>query len=478
MEQKQINISPSISPFSSITAPIHEDCTEVCSAIHRNLHLRVAQMILRSRLLTHLRYPRPYCIGTKIEANNNIENASMSSYIMNNKWFNLDLDDDPDIKGAIKEKLNYSDNFSIDIYLEWDEGTSVYIEPPKEAELKPVSIVQKRILLETWSLTISNAPKKKMESIDLHYKKMVVLIRGLHSLLRLLPSYRLCRMLKKGGGRGGLRISYSLYNREIASQKEFLPLSESILQEGISEVATNYSLPKLLTHHGEIGIEVSYRNNCRFQTKPTQNIIKNKMFEEVNQREDPKSLSFETIDSHNLLQTLSPRNSPQVNHSIKKRTPSLSESPKFQDPPVGNHDEGDKRSLLPQIKQQLPQPHSQFPQQSQPTQPIIPNSFHRSKSSTSSNDISIFVRQLEALKYAIDEDDIESGEDFIGEEIWERYQKLRERIDKLNHERNSSITPIKEEGAELGGEASNTKYVGDEEEILFPFQEEENTDKF
>src|SRR5258708_33211176 len=118
MEQKQFNISTSISPFSSITTPIHEDCTEVCSAIHRNLHLRVAQMILRSRLLTHLRYPRPYCIGTKIEANNNnVENATMSSYIMNNKWFNLDLDDDPDIKGAIKEKLNYSDNFSIDIYL-------------------------------------------------------------------------------------------------------------------------------------------------------------------------------------------------------------------------------------------------------------------------------------------------------------------------------------------------------------------------
>jgi hypothetical protein len=477
MEQQQFNIKLSDSPFSSISYPLHEDCTEVCSAIHRNLHIRVAQMILHSRLLTHLRYPRPYSIGTKITAVNNIEKASTSSSLMNNKWFNLDLDDDPDIRGIIKEKLSHSANFSIDIYLEWDDCIQVYIEPPKESELKLISILQNRILLETWSLTMSNPPKNERESIDLHYKKMVVMIRGLHSLLRLLPSYRLCRLLKKGNKGDGLRISYSLYNKETIITKDFLPLSESILQEGIREVASIYSLPKLHTNHGEIKIEVNYRNNCKFQTKSTQNVIKNRMIEGVNQRDDPKSLSFETIDSHNPLQNLL-GNSPQNNLSIRKKTPSGSDlkSSKFQNPITGSQQEAgvDRKTLSPTTIQHL---HMQA--QSQPAQPIIPSSFHRSKSSTSSNDISIFVRQLEALKYTIDEDDSAEEGEYTGEDIWKRYQNLKEKIEKVSQERNCSITPIKEEERDDDsvGDSSGKKYEEDDE-LLFPFQEEENIDKF
>jgi hypothetical protein len=449
MVHLQNNSDVTSSLFSSISGSIHEGCTEECSAIHRNLPLRIVQMILHSRLLTHLRYPRPYCIGN--EANNHNESATFAN---SNKWFNLDMDDDPEIKGTIKEKLAEIEDFLMDIYLEWDEGTPIYIEPPKNpSELKPISISQNRILLENWTFSLSSTARAIDEGIDVYYKKMVVLIRGLHSLLRLLPSYRLCRTLKKDGSEGGLRISYSIRSKEFPPVEEHLPLAESILQEGISEVASTYSLPRLATCHGELEIEVNYRNNCKFQIKPTQPIIGNLVLRESAQREEPpKSCSFETIESHNLLS----RNSPQLHYSIKKMSLEKSEE-KHQEQLVG------KASLPADLQQQ-----------SQPLPPVIPSSFHRSKSSTSSNDISIFVRQLEALKYIIEEDDLEGDEDLVIEgDIWIKYQTVRERIDGMNLEKNLPITPIKEEGRdEIQEEEANKRRTEDEEETLFPFHDE------
>ncbi|KAJ3412776.1 autophagy protein 13 [Chytridiales sp. JEL 0842] len=272
--------------------------------------------------------------------------------VKSNKWFNLET---PDVE-PLRSELKYwraqvvapspSSNTSpisaqsqsasggappsppppliIDLYLDISDLTSSHVLLLKDEislrrqkigsehlqALDPAAggvVKKKRILLETWQLTLSHPVPNPPPEVPIMYKKCAMFFRSLYSFTRILPAFRLFRKLKKAlGPTTPLKIGYRL------STSRFMPLDEAGLdllhssgdmRRGISE----YSFGGIDTSHGVFNLHVTYRTECDFTVDETEPLLNSKFVDMDDQFFAPKSFDANDMSHASLSQSLPQR---------------------------------------------------------------------------------------------------------------------------------------------------------------------------
>lgn len=369
--------------------------------------VKIAEMILVSRLVTHLRYPSPYSISSNMEGEE--------------RWLGLEMEEDAALRAEIESRI--ANSFTLDIFLQLPDnsntGVEIQLESQVDGNLKPFK--RQKILLETWRLK-STSPSKT---------RMCYFIRGLHCLLRLLPCYRLCRSLRKAGNT--VLITFQFRNVDGVADPEAVGLEESILDEGITEVSSTYDMPDI----EGVKLSVQYRTNCRFQIKSQLPVISVQSPKE-------RAYSFETVHSLQPEQPLGTalKKAPSANE-LSATPPSIITTQRrtsYPPPPLGSS-----------LKRQSAMGKSQ--------------SSEKPQSRNRSVDLTSVVRSLEMLRYA--EHPVLATKNQLPaqgyEELIQRYNRLKERI----QQRNSvslirSTSPIQEDDVPMEKDV-------EELEDIFPF---------
>lgn len=347
--------------------------------------IRIAEVILYSRLTTHLRYPSPYSISGGEE-----------------RWLGLEMDEDAALRSEIERSLDDSGadgrrSFTLDIYLQLSKESStpsdvdIRLESQVDGSLKPFQ--REKILLETWRMELQHEHKSKMQ--------LSSFVRALHCLLRLLPCYRLCRSLRKAGSSNVL-ITFQFRKLHGGNANEAVSLEESILNEGITEVSSDYTLPEV-----NVGrVSVQYRTNCRFHVQSRQSIQMQKSPKE-------RAFSFETVPS---LQPEQP---------LLRKVPSINQLPQLPNSISTNNE-------IPPVERRTSYP------------PLSVGSSLKKTTLPSRNrsvDLTSVVRSLEMLRY-VEHPTMMPGRNRLPaqshEELRERYKQLK------NRNMTRSTSPIQE----------------------------------
>ncbi|CAO3666720.1 unnamed protein product [Rhizopus microsporus] len=119
----------------------------------------------------------------------------------------------------------------------------------------------KRILIESWKLS-NYSSEPNMNSIDLD-KRVVLLFRVLHSLVRLLPSHNLHKRLKRNGNKNAF-ISYKLLVDQHMTRKDDIFLDKLLYKK---EKIDSFDFQEILTPFGTLKLQVSYREHCPLDIK-------------------------------------------------------------------------------------------------------------------------------------------------------------------------------------------------------------------
>eukprot|EP01103_Thecamoeba_quadrilineata_P010990 TRINITY_DN251_c1_g1_i1.p1 TRINITY_DN251_c1_g1~~TRINITY_DN251_c1_g1_i1.p1 ORF type:complete len:641 (-),score=93.24 TRINITY_DN251_c1_g1_i1:60-1982(-) len=171
------------------------------------------------------------------------------------KWFNLETDDITSISEQLQHLSNNNilKNISIEIYFNQQHNPlAAYSLPDKHS-----------ILLERWRISydpIAN-PVGAIEPATV-YKRAVVLIRSLYSLLRILPSNRLSRRIHKTEPLES-HISYTIHSQDSKSQ--------------FNNQVSEFKFGALTSPYGILTSSVQYRNTCDFDLKSPSVVINSKM---------------------------------------------------------------------------------------------------------------------------------------------------------------------------------------------------------
>ncbi|KAJ3076437.1 autophagy protein 13 [Podochytrium sp. JEL0797] len=214
-----------------------------------------------------------------------------------NKWFNIDTPDHDPLRSELKFwksmiatpsapiqpmildiYLDISDLYDSDqlqlmlrdqVSMRWHRisfqslcGTS--FDPITGAEF---DVKKKRILLESWQLTLLQPPPTFPPDTPVMYKKCVMFFRSLYSHVRLLPAHRLFRKLAKSNPASTtespmLKIGYRL------SSSRAMPVDEAGLDQLHTKDSRNgmgeYNFGSLETSIGTVSLHVMYRTECDF----------------------------------------------------------------------------------------------------------------------------------------------------------------------------------------------------------------------
>src|ERR1700733_9630173 len=102
------------------------------------------------------------------------------------------------------------------------------------------------------------------------YQRAIILCRSVYSILRQLPGYRMFQSLRKQ--KPHIPHPLSMFVRiskgnETSLGDGEIGLEKSILQEGAFEPTSKCVLAPFYTPHGALCVDVTYRNQCRFEVE-------------------------------------------------------------------------------------------------------------------------------------------------------------------------------------------------------------------
>ncbi|KAJ3409497.1 autophagy protein 13 [Chytriomyces hyalinus] len=217
-----------------------------------------------------------------------------------NRWFNLNTPELEPLRSEVKywkrlvsmnqsRPLNQMQPLILDIYLDLSD-TSVYPnnnnpqrsylvikdeETMRKQRINPDLLVgvsvdpitgsafdvrKKRILLESWQLTLLSSPPTNPPDVSIIYRNMTMFFRSLFLYTRLLPAHKVCKRYSKQPSK--LKVGYRLTSSRV------MPLDEVGLDQlhlrdahiGIAE----YNFGALETTLGKLSVHVMYRVECDF----------------------------------------------------------------------------------------------------------------------------------------------------------------------------------------------------------------------
>ncbi|ORZ12262.1 autophagy-related protein 13-domain-containing protein [Absidia repens] len=280
--QSSISSSPPLPSPATSSAPLPPSSSTSArnsklDHIIQNFYTKTAQLIIQARFASD---------GLQSQKDRHRESKKL------NKWFNIATEDIDLLRDELKYWRALATQSSneepppmiINIYLDTSklsqEQALIVVDDTLRRNRVDLNASQadtgaygiKRILIESWVLTL-NHPLPDF-SVDLPnlYKRSIVFFRSLHSLVRLLPAYNLYRRQRKFNDDRDISIGYQFSSRN-APQHDEIPLDTSILDGDARNPTKSYTFTDITTPLGTFKLKVNYRRNCDFKVDDSEKDI-------------------------------------------------------------------------------------------------------------------------------------------------------------------------------------------------------------
>lgn len=248
----------------------------------QNFFTKTSQVILQTRSVAD---PTVLNYGVTVP-----DSDSRSS--KTNKWFNLNIASPSDdwIKDEVKLWKSFSDVSQIHpmiietyldlrqldpretVALEDDNGNSWTVT---KGSLKKQEVVVERWLIEFDRSVCSDAGA---DELPLIYKQAIVLLRVIYGYARLLPAYKLRKILCQQSGKGLVLKNKIVDGKQPISLRGRIGLSKSIIPHQMlltDSHMTQKSFEPVKTTTGSLRVSVAYRNHYRFTVQDNEEILSN-----------------------------------------------------------------------------------------------------------------------------------------------------------------------------------------------------------
>ncbi|KAI8845990.1 autophagy-related protein 13-domain-containing protein [Chytriomyces cf. hyalinus JEL632] len=228
-----------------------------------------------------------------------------------NRWFNLDTPEVEPLRSEVKywkrlvsmhqsQPLNQMQPLILDIYLDLSD-TSIYPnnnnpqpsylvikdeQTMRKQRINPDLLVgvsvdpitgsefcvrKKRILLESWQLTLLSPRPTNPPDVSIIYRNMTMFFRSLFLYIRLLPVHKICKRYSKQPSK--LKVGYRLTSSRVMPLDE-VGLDQLHLRDAHRGIA-EYNFGALETTLGKLNVHVMYRVECDFTLSEPEPLLSN-----------------------------------------------------------------------------------------------------------------------------------------------------------------------------------------------------------
>ncbi|KAK0493578.1 autophagy-related protein 13-domain-containing protein [Armillaria luteobubalina] len=209
------------------------------------------------------------------------------------KWFNLETHDSDMFPKEIRDKYKSVSMYppppplEIQVLLSVPELSSnqvlVYLSPDSSrVQLKPTP---KYILLESWVLAFNTRRISEDEGSEVAlstvYKHGIPLFRSLYSLLRILPTWKLCKRLRRrGAGNGNLNIQLRVRTQALGDSGPILGFDTSPAT-GASPLPSKTHVFAPVSHPmGTLSLSATYLTTPHFRVDDLESLLSSRFLSE------------------------------------------------------------------------------------------------------------------------------------------------------------------------------------------------------
>lgn len=232
----------------------------------QNFFTKVLQLIVLSRSVIDTKSP---------------QNASASKI---NKWFNLCIAslDDETVRHEIRQWKLHPDlalfpPMIIETCLDLSQlNPHEYVVLEDDSRnVWPVSEgQQKEIVVERWLVKFDSSaghsrPPTASDELPLMYKQAIILLRTIYLLVRLLPSYKLRKLVSKPSSRNLTLVNHFLDGSQPVTSRNRIGLSKPIIPQHLLTEShlTQRDFTPIETSYGVLSVSVVYRSHHKFRAQ-------------------------------------------------------------------------------------------------------------------------------------------------------------------------------------------------------------------
>ncbi|KAF9125439.1 autophagy protein 13 [Mortierella sp. 14UC] len=141
--------------------------------------------------------------------------------------------------------------------------------------------IRRNIILESWSLNLSNTPPDPVPEPPVVYKKSIIFFRSLFAYMRLLPAYQLYRRLKKQNHplRIGFRVSRGQSPEESMFREAEIGIEVPLIEGETRPMLSEYRFGQVETPLGAFSLKVTYRSNVEFQVDESEAVLSSRFID-------------------------------------------------------------------------------------------------------------------------------------------------------------------------------------------------------
>ncbi|KAF9935602.1 autophagy protein 13, partial [Modicella reniformis] len=219
------------------------------------------------------------------------------------KWFNLELEDLDIYKEDAKfwrsmaitdsppamlvelllDTTELSSNQMLVLMDEDNRKNRVDISGSSSAPETPLGQPRTRrnIILESWSLTLSNVSTDPVPEAPVVYKKSIIFFRSLYAYMRLLPAYQLYRRLRRQNHplKIGFRVSRGHSPEESMFRDSEIGIEVPLIEGETRSMLSEYRFGQVETPLGSFSLKVTYRSNCEFHVDESEALLSSKFID-------------------------------------------------------------------------------------------------------------------------------------------------------------------------------------------------------
>lgn len=262
--------------------------------------------------------------------------TSLGAGAKTNKWFNLNLTPPQDdwVRDEMKLWKSFHDvshiqPMIIESYLDLRqlgprEIVSLEDDTGNSWTVAKGSSKKQEIVVERWLIEFDRSAVSSLsaDELPLIYKQAIVLLRVIYGFTRLLPAYKLRKILGQVSSRGLLLRNKFIDGRHPISSKGRVGLSKSIIPHQMlltDSHLTQKSFAPVHTTLGALRVSVAYRNHYRFTVQDNEEMLSNQF---LNSDKD-------TVAAHlgQMRVSSTPPSLPQESIKESSHKPAVSPSP-------------------------------------------------------------------------------------------------------------------------------------------------------
>ncbi|CAO3574607.1 unnamed protein product [Mortierella alpina] len=219
------------------------------------------------------------------------------------KWFNLELEDldiykedakfwraiaitDSPPTMLVELLLDTSELSPSQMLVLMDENnrkSRVDISSHSSSSTTPLGQARTRrsIILESWSLTLSNTPPDRVPEPPVVYKKSIIFFRSLFAYMRLLPAYQLYRRLRKQNHplKIGFRVNRGQSPEESMFRDSEIGIEVPLIEGETRAMLSEYRFGQVETPLGAFSLKVTYRSNCEFHVDESEAVLSSRFID-------------------------------------------------------------------------------------------------------------------------------------------------------------------------------------------------------